>query len=112
MKALNKANFYARKSAFSIHSRVCDQPSCPACLCARKVSHIRFDPANFSRYTYNVYPEIILRNKNKDKKVTFDGIKLSENNKYKRFHLSKKLVEIACNYCISFKEVNILCKNP
>ena len=112
LKALNKANFYARKSAFSIHSQVCDQPSCPACLCARKVSHLTFDPANFSRYTYNVYPEIIFRNKSNDKKVTFDGIKISENNKYKRFHLSKNLVEKACNYCISFKEVNILCKNP
>ena len=111
LKAINKQSFYARKSAFSIHSQVCDLPSCPACLCARKVSHLRFDPANFSKYTYNAYPQIILRNKNKDKKVTFNDNKISENNKFKRFHLSKKLVELACNFCVSFKEVNILCTN-
>ena len=111
LKAVGKHSFYARKSAFSIHSQVCNVPDCSACLCAKKVLHLRFDPGNFSKYMYSQYPQITLKNKSINKKVTFNDNEIPEKDKFKKFHLSKKLVEMACDLCVSFKEVNLLCAN-
>ena len=109
LKALNKHSFYARKQAFNIHSQVCDVPHCSICSCAKKVHHLRFNPGNFSKYMYSEYPQITLRNKSKNKTVTFVDNTILEKSKFKRFHLSKKLVEMACEHCVSFTEVNLLC---
>ena len=109
LKALGKHSFYARKQAFNIHSQVCDVPHCSMCLCAKKVHHLKFDPGNFSKYMYSQYPQITLKNKSINKKVTFNDNKTPEKSTFKKFHLSKKLVEMACELCVSFKEINLLC---
>ena len=109
LKALNKHSFYARKKAFNIHSQVCNVPLCQTCSCAKAVHYLQFDQGNFSKYNYNQYPEITLRNKSKDKKVTFAKNLTPEKCKFKKFHLSRKLVEMACKFCVSFTEINLLC---
>ena len=106
---LSKHSFYARKQAFNIHSQVCDALDCSTCSCAKKVHHLKFDPGNFSKYMYSEYPQITLKNKSMNKKVTFVDNTTPEKSEFKKFHLSKKLVEMACEHCVSFTEINLLC---
>ena len=108
LKALSKHSFYARKQAFNIHSQVCNALDCSTCSCAKKVHHLKFDPGNFSKYMYSEYPQITLKNKSMNKKVIFADNTTPEKRDFKKFHLSKKLVEKACEHCVSFTEINLL----
>ena len=109
LKALGKHSFYARKQAFNIHTQVCDVPHCSMCACAMKVHHLRFDPGNFSKYMYCQYPQVTLKNKSINKKVTFADNTTPEKSEFKKLYLSKKLVEMACEHCVSLSEINLLC---
>ena len=108
LKALGRHSFYARKQAFNIHSQVCEVPHCSICFCAKRVHHLKFDPGNFSKYMYNEYPLITLKNKSMNKKVAFVNNTTPEKSNFKKFHLSKKLVDLACEHCVSFTEINLL----
>ena len=111
LKALSKDCFYSRKQALHIHTEVCTFSQCPICACANAISHLKYNPGNYSRYIFQEYPQQTIRNNKSLNTVKFSkDTKFQEEESFKGLYLNRKLVETSCLHCISFVEAGLLAR--
>ena len=111
LKALGKDCFYSRKQALHIHTEVCTVSQCPICACANAISHLKYNPGNYSRYIFQEYPQQTIKNNESLKTVTFaKNTKFQEEQSFRQIYLNRKLVEKACLHCISLVEAGLLAR--
>ena len=109
IRTIPEDQFMARLQALGIHSDICKINSCQICKIAKQVAGFKFNPGDYSRYVAKkelLHPVENLKHRKSIRRVIFNSKTLDNEMKpFQRIPMNLAMIDHACRFNVSFKEL-------